>query len=545
MKKIIFNIVAVFLICGFIVGVYISSQKGVFLFEGTLRKEVSLAAKRTVIPLKQQLELIQKKLIDMSARDLIVFSLAQFEKGESLEKGSLAFKQTSSEIPFISKLQLINMQNKVVIDSSDPTLEGRKLDQHMIQKITGHKKNINWFIMKNGTVVATVDCNTAAGRYVGKILCYIDDKIFKSKHVLLGLKNKVRKYLYFAGIIFYNIPENMQNRQLLEKIAVKFNSGEEGSYTYKRSYMICIKLEGFPFVFAYAGNKEHLGVPDHAILIMGGLAIVLLLNTVLLVIAVKRRKRWKKINELRNEMDNMGGDIAQVGASADEIIRQSEYLFQEQSDAEIKLDRLKKEKESVETDDESFQSDELDDLPSVDQILKNGEADEFKFKEKNSKLEDLINQVSSDSNADASDNKLNTFVAANNLDEYWNTMDELLNDSFQISTYMLLKPDSSGLFYPYKFKNVPEPEAMRIPETNNLIVNYLQSGKVIYLEDHPLQNKKLQKLLPGFNDEVIDQLLMIPVMNNGLDGILLVLKQKHEKPIDKYHVYELMYMSRL
>lgn len=552
MKKIVLNIAALMLWLCLGVGVYYTSRNGLVLFKDSQQTETLLAMKRTMDPVKEHLGKIQKQLQDMASRDLIVFSLAQFEKGESLERSSLAFKQSAGEIPYTERLQLVNMDKKIVIDTADPTLEGRTL---ALRKISFEGKNggssTRWLLQPDGRMIAAVPCNTAAGRFVGMLLAYFKSRLFSEHAVQLGIPAKNVPFLFFNNILFYNLPEKLQQRSVLATVSQALQISKENKWQQGNVTILIDRITGFPFVFAYASDRDQLGIPDSAFWILGGLGVLVLFQVLLLILSVKNRRVRRGIMEIRQDMDRVGGEIARAGASADEIIRQSEYLFQEQHMVERRLEAMQQqtvEEVSVEQVTESHDEADDDGLVSVNDILAASDNEGYTLKDKDDELEALINRVAAeDQQSETGDEETvsATLISAQSLEQYWERMHDILRNSMQLSAFALLERDDAGNLNSAFVEGVPRNSACRFTAEEKITASYFERGKVVYLNERVMQNNLMRQKFPDLDPDVVAQAAMIPVFSNGLLGVLIVFRKQDEKPLDKYMVYELMYMSRL
>ena len=520
-------------------------MRGIFIFKDSLRDDVVRNLEDRIYKVKSEFENINKKLNSLSTESVIVTSLRQFDLGESLESGSLVFNRTVNGLKFAEGMRLISLNNKIVIDTKNPAFKGKPLLVKEIAVLNNLKSNKTGLkIFTDGSAIKYVKCNSEAGFQIGSILVYIKKNIFLADYKSMGEKELNFSLRFINDVIFYNYPRRVWDEDKVKKIALHFYKTLDTYYEDNNSIVIVpAKIKDIPFVLAYCADRNQIGLPNVARIILLLNLAILTAFIILFLIQLKTDKNTLLLQDFRNKIDNIALSINENTASAEKIIKETEAIYKEHDATDRTINQISEQKNTK--NNEIIAPDEFAE-ESSDENTKG----DYKVKDKDQELQTLIKNVS-EFDKDKIDSELYDqmgIFGAINIDQYWKKMKPLLENSLKIRMYILLSKDQDNI---YKIKESSGFESFsiddfNISETENIFKLVLSKKKVLFIKDNALKNKTIHNKLHDIPEAIIHQMVFVPVINkNEICGILVLCKPEGEESWDSYSLHEIMYLSDL
>ena len=550
MKKKIINITLILIPLLTLFFFYYTARRGVLMFRDSLQTDIRTLAREQKLAVFNGIHHIRSSLKTMAASGEIRHTLAQFDVSESLEKGQLYIKRRADLLNKCVRIRLVNLANKIVVDTKEPGLEGKPLlpaEMNTYGSVTAEKERISF--LKDGSMVILVPTKELAGNVTGGIYATFHRDFFIG--LLRGKSDTSRNYRYYFAndVLFFNLPRKIGDRTKITKIA-SYLRKTLTPYYQNNFIVVPDRKSGFPYVFAYAGDRDQAGLPTLALWIIGINAVIFLAVVLWVLLSHKAEKQRHQLNEYRDEIDTIGEKISRTTATADQIILQTENLYQMTEKGSRDLASAASERKVV----QQVAATRDEHVPSVDEVLaaKASRPDGgFIQKVKDEELQNLIDSVSSEASLEETemDNQTNRGIfGAEDLEQYWSNMEPLLKKSLGINVFILHEYNEDGTFNVSKYEGFDDSisNSFTLFPDEPLYRLFPEKRKVLFIKDNVLGNKTLQSKFSGSGADNFAQLAMIPIVKQEqLVGLLTICTRPDDPTFDIYSLHEIMYLSML
>jgi len=549
MKKKVTTIILLLLPLVTLLFFYYTARRGILLFKDSLQFDVATRAREHKYLAFKAISQVRATLRSMASSGEIRHTLAQFRMVESLEKSLLFIQRRVDTLPHCSRLRLVNLQNKIVTDTKEPGLEGKPLLPREVARhglVTAGKERITF--SDDGCMILLVPTKGLAGNLTGGLYATFHRDFFITLSQQFGDPSLNYKF-YFAGdVLFFNLPRKIGKRKKISWIAAHLR--KTLTPYYENNFIIVPdRKSGFPFIFAYAGDRSQVGLPSMAVWILRFNGFMFLVVSLWVFLSYKAEKQRHSLNECREQIDSIGERIQQTTATADQIIRQTENLYHLTEEGSRELATATAEDKVAQISATAGEIEEQ--TPSVAAILGARAPESGKIEVRDDELQHLIETVSVESAQEErlpDNQEARGILGAENMEQYWSNMEPLLRKSSGIDMFVLHECGADGNFVLTQQDGVDEgiKNTFTLSVSEPLYRFFSQRRKVLFIKDNVLENETFRRKFGSGYAGGFSQMAMVPIVRSEqLCGLLTLCTREGGKKFDVYSLYEAMYLSML
>ncbi len=547
MKKYLGHILLTLFACASFVFIHYTASRGILLFEDSLFADLASGLQTSLKAVEDDGKEILRRLEALAGDDVIIHSLAQFELGESLEKGALALRRLANSIAGCESLRLVGIDDRIVLDSASDALEGKPLRDDERQRMRSLLRKPGSFeFLEDGRAEVVVRCLSKAGNDVGVLRAVLAPAFLAGR-----LYSGAAKVLTVDGVVFIASEGLQLKREALAAMTAGVRRSMQAVHA--ADAVLVPARSGFSSqLFVGIAPRSGQGLPGIAgqILVLNGLLIVALV--LLLVLRVLNHWEHGRLEAVRARIDSHDEAMQEMQATAEEIIRATDTMY---------LNEVVEYHPAAEPAVGLTQpaDDEMPTLGSVLSRSRGESSDErtFETRDHDLELQSIIDQVAFrqegdpgngfDSGSALTVEDADSAQGTGEIDAWWTRMVSVLQRSLAVRDVLLLEEDGHGIFRVTRRSGFSAEceTACTLSSGEKLYTLFAARNKVLFVRESALKTASMQRRFPGVSQEEIDQLAYVPVVQQGVVRAVLVFGRGGDAgaPLDQPALQEIQFLS--
>jgi len=522
-KRYLGHIFLTILSCACFVFVYYTASRGLLFFEDS-RLSDQVAGIETILKVvEEDGKEILRRLNLLASDDVIIHTLAQYELGESLEKGALALRRLANGISGCESLRLIGIDDTIVIDSASDALEGKPLKDDEKQRMRVLLRKPGSFeFFADGRAEAVVRCLSRAGMDVGILRVVLAPSFLTSRFYGGHCRASV-----VDGVVFLAEDGLLPKRDALTGLASEIRRNMQEIRT-SDAILVPVRSGFSSQVFAGISSRDGQGLPGIAgqILVLNGLVIVALV--LLLILRVINHWEHGRLELVRERIDAHESSMQEIQATAEDIIKATDTMYVTE---EVEY-HPEPETHVPEPVDEPS-----DEMPTLSAVLARSrqtpvDQGEFETRGHDDELQTIIDRVAfqQDVIPHEGENPEEDSVLAQDdssgsgLDVWFEKIVAMLERSLDVKDVLLLENAGDGIYRVTQRSGFSAAcdSACTLAASEKLFTMFLARHKVLFIRESALSNPNMKKRFPDVDPDEISQLAYIPVLKDGQILAILV-----------------------
>jgi len=532
-KKYIVHLLFLILIAAAFFFIYFSASSGMLMFEDTREKELCDRLSGAVSAFTDEADAVILGLQTLAQDEAIRPVFAKNADERVFEQGRAVLGQFAETWPYLRALCLFDTNNRIVLDVQQKSSAGEAAGAS--ENVIAANVPRTFEFLEDGRAQIAVRLTAEDQADVGFVYALFDrsfiTRFFETDQDGRFAVCALDKVLVVAG------EGTLPGKDALPGLTSALLGSEPTPRAFGGRVYAQAQTEVCAQRIALQSDYSPHELPVLAIQLLVITALVFL---ALLLLLVLRMIHYQDTSAKR-KIDRSAELSEEARVSAEEIIQATDLLYSQPEYSALDETKIA---EGVPS---------LEEMPTLQTVLSHSEPGAPK--RYNPELDRAVHAVT-DTHGDAqtaplpllSDFSEMETVEPHDIAWYWSKIMVMLQHSYSASGIVLLCDDGKGTFtaryvHGYSFAQL---KGCSISRSDRLYQQFAAKQKVLYIKEAAMQNRTLRALFPGIPASSVDQMVILPVIQNKeVAALLVILQPPGAAPFDQSGLQEIRNFSTL